>query len=453
MDNNEFLIDPQEATTFALLYGLPLLSWHKLYAPIVQKFGANTWRHSRNLATALSRIVVRPNVDTLYSTLIFDLSQSNIEITIPDVLEDTFKLFSFFDPYGGNFANVGTGGFYRSGKYLVTHSDGRSSQAGLNGTDSASSDYVGCISSPTFYGTLLVRWGVDPMNQDDVHRWQDQCKINVCATFKKSRADKVPLLEFLTKLYDPSKSSAENVLHLLPHFAPVTAPFATLAAAGIANGVYTTQQSVSLTSAYDAATSMAAAAAKDPESSLTLNDGWTALNTDLVGAYGEHYALRAAVAMSAYLALRHPFAVYPSWNDPSTKDQKLTLGAKEALVITFSGKPLIQKGGFWSLTAYDSDNFLIPNNRGIYALGDRSAINSPDCKSVYGEGAGDDEPFRILVQPADLPPPPEWANNWISAPAGGGQVSLQLRFYVAEKSMLDGSYVYPRMEKISAIVA
>ena len=53
--------------------------------------------------------MVKPNVDTLYSYLVYDLSQSNVEVTIPDVPATEFKLFSFYDPFGDNFANVGTG--------------------------------------------------------------------------------------------------------------------------------------------------------------------------------------------------------------------------------------------------------------------------------------------------------------------------------------------------------
>src|ERR1700761_476864 len=90
---------PQQATTFSLIYGYPLLAWQKFFVEIVQDIGANAWYHSRQLSTADDTEVVKPNVDTLYSEFIFDLSKSNAEITIPDVPAGSFKLFSFYDPF------------------------------------------------------------------------------------------------------------------------------------------------------------------------------------------------------------------------------------------------------------------------------------------------------------------------------------------------------------------
>lgn len=101
--------DPQNATVFSLLYGYPLLAWQKAYVPIIDGVGTNTWEHARILSTPSDKTVVKPNVDTLYSYLVYDLSQSNVEVTIPDVPATEFKLFSFYDPFGDNFANVGTG--------------------------------------------------------------------------------------------------------------------------------------------------------------------------------------------------------------------------------------------------------------------------------------------------------------------------------------------------------
>ena len=87
----------QNATAFSLLYGYPLLAWQKYYTPIVDEVGVNEWRHSRELSEAADRSVVKPNVDTLYSNVILDLSQWNVEITLPDIPAGDFKLFSFYD--------------------------------------------------------------------------------------------------------------------------------------------------------------------------------------------------------------------------------------------------------------------------------------------------------------------------------------------------------------------
>jgi hypothetical protein len=88
----------QNATAFALLYGYPLLAFEKLAPPLLDLVGVNKIVHARVLATAANRTVVKPNVDTLYSTMIFDLSQANVVITVPEIPADQFYLFSYYDP-------------------------------------------------------------------------------------------------------------------------------------------------------------------------------------------------------------------------------------------------------------------------------------------------------------------------------------------------------------------
>ena len=444
--------NPQNATAFSLLYGYPLLAWQSYYAPILEEVGANTWRHSRTLNTAANRTVVKPNVDTLYSQFIYDLSQSNVKITIPDVPAYSFKLFSFYDPFGDNFANIGTGGFYQPGNYLITPYDrpGGSAVPGLQTTNSSSSSYGGTVSSPTPYGTLLVRWGVNATNVGTVHQWQDECSSQVLAPSPDISGPNMPRLESLITVYRASSTPADNVMNLLAHLSPPNAPAATLKAAGISNETYMSQSSVNLTLANATAVTMAAEAATDPGNIVPMNNDWTVLNPKLIGVYGTNYALRTVIAISGYLALRNPFAVYPTWSNASAGNANavLTLGPNEALLLTFTGKPLLQEAGFWSLTAYGGDYFLIPNAMDVYALGDRSNITYPNGRRVYGGNIANDGSFQILLQPADVTPPANWTSNWLPAPASGGQVIPQLRFFVAEKGLIDGTYAYPKLERI-----
>jgi hypothetical protein len=201
---------------------------------------------------------------------------------------------------------------------------------------------------------------------------------------------------------------------------------------------------------------LAAEAATDPNNLQPTNDGWLVLNPDIIGTYGTNYALRTVIAISGYLALRGPFAIYPTWSNGSdvSATSTLDIASDEALLFTFSGKPPLDEGGFWSLTVYGGDYYLIPNKDDVYALGDRSNITYPDGQRVYPSGGGsgnDDGVFQILLQPADVAPPTNWTSNWVPAPAGGGAVVPQLRFYVAKPPLTDGSYKYPIVEKISAI--
>jgi len=223
-----------------------------------------------------------------------------------------------------------------------------------------------------------------------------------------------------------------------------------LTTAGIADGSYSPPSNVSLSSANTsaiAAAGLAGLAARSP-----LNSGWTTSQSNLTGDFGSNYAFRTAVASSGYLMLKAPNAIYPSWSNVTSGASILNLGVNESYIYTFSRKPPLQRLGFWSLTAYGENNFLIDNPRDIYALGDRSNITYPSGQSVYGSNASSlDGHFQILVQAADVTPPANWTSNWLPGPSGGGNLSVLLRWYGAEEELLDGTYVYPVVTKQAAI--
>src|ERR1700712_1103344 len=83
-------ISSQDATEFALLYGYPLLAFQKASAVRVQQFGVNELAYARALSNATAKQVVKPNADTLYGNVVYDLSQDDVAITIPEIPDDTF---------------------------------------------------------------------------------------------------------------------------------------------------------------------------------------------------------------------------------------------------------------------------------------------------------------------------------------------------------------------------
>ena len=441
----------QNATTFALVYGYPLLAWQRYASALINDTGINALHHARDLSTPENRTVVKPNVDTLYSNLIYDLSESDLAVNLPDVPADSFKLFSLYDPYGVNWANVGTGSFFRNGSYLLHWNQAES--AGLRVTNG--SNYVAELSAPSPYGTLLIRWGVNDTNEDVVHDYQDSTTVE-----EVERSDDVFTLEMtprheeLIDAYNASATPAENTLVLVARYEESNSALAgQFGAAGIADGTYEPQSSVNLTLANSTALAQAAQAATNPSSIVTLSNGWYATAPNLIGTYGTNYALRTAVANSGYLALRNPFAVYPNWRNGTAATDNFTVNPDEAVLFTFSGKPPLQQAGFWSLTAYDSDYFLIPNDISTYALGDRSNLTYPDGSPIYGPDADEEQngTFQILMQAADVPPPENWTSNWLPTPAGGGAVVPQLRLFAAERVESNGTYEYPSVTRIAAV--
>jgi hypothetical protein len=173
---------------------------------------------------------------------------------------------------------------------------------------------------------------------------------------------------------------------------------------------------------------------------------------NMTSNFGADYGLRTAVARSGYLTLVSPNALYPAWSNSCGGSGGLgatqySLGPNEMYLYSFYAKSSPQSTGFWGLTAY-AGNYLISNDRIVYALADRSKLTYPDGSSIYSPNASSsDRPFQILVQPADVTPPSNWTNNWLPSSAGGGNMSLVLRWYGATGSLTDGSFIYPVVTK------
>lgn len=58
----------------------------------------NKFSYSPELITPNDTRVVLPNVDTLYSTSVFDLSQKDLELGVPSVDADRYWNYAFYDP-------------------------------------------------------------------------------------------------------------------------------------------------------------------------------------------------------------------------------------------------------------------------------------------------------------------------------------------------------------------
>jgi Protein of unknown function (DUF1254) len=90
-------VDELGATVFSLLYGSPLLAFYQLAGTLTDE-GTNVLGSHNTTATASTHNVVRPNVDTVYAAGTFDLSATDLVLTVPLMEEDRFYLFAFYDP-------------------------------------------------------------------------------------------------------------------------------------------------------------------------------------------------------------------------------------------------------------------------------------------------------------------------------------------------------------------
>lgn len=88
--------------------------------------------------------------------------------------------------------------------------------------------------------------------------------------------------------------------------------------------------------------------------------------------------------------------------------------------------------GFWSVTMYDPEGYLVANPINRYAIGDRDPLQrNPDGS------------LEIYVQHAE---PRGKAANWL--PASASDFNVTLRAYWPDPRILDGSWQPPAVQKV-----
>lgn len=211
--------------------------------------------------------------------------------------------------------------------------------------------------------------------------------------------------------------------------------------AALSSSQYTPPAGINLTAAQTTALTSTQSTVQSPTNLNILTNNWVLQNLATQGDFGTDYASRYYIALNGYLQLVASETLYPSYAPAQIGGT--SLGAREAYLFTFFGRPPVlplqgqsgMQGGFWSLTAYGADQFLIPNQLGRYEIGDRSGITYEDGSAVYPSAnessaspANDTKTFQVLLQPQDVTPPANWTKNWLPAPAGGGELLFLRKF-------------------------
>ena len=92
------------------------------------------------------------------------------------------------------------------------------------------------------------------------------------------------------------------------------------------------------------------------------------------------------------------------------------------------------RGGFWSLTMYDKDAFMLadtPNGRV-----DIGTVNLDANELTFGDDG------TLTLRPGhEEPTDPAGRTNWLPSPAD--QFCLIIRAYISEDPILKGSYAFP----------
>ncbi|KAJ6477196.1 hypothetical protein C8R47DRAFT_985096, partial [Mycena vitilis] len=427
-------------------YGTPLTQYVIFGNSIANKSGGewktNSFHHETTLANASYHTIVLPNVDTVYSEALIDLSMSNVVATMPPLEPGRYYVWPFYDVYGNNFCNLGTTANSHPGKYLITYN--ASNPSCVSRFLDGDGEYVGVISMPTPYGASLLRIQVDNSSDVDHVVSSVQGNFTLSAVLFPHRVAPPLTRSLLNDGFDIT-DAATYLMELTARLAAFNPPEVasdvawvaqTLRLAGMNHGYYTTPPEVNLPEAYSKARSeIAAVKAKF----LSLGNGWAGFPDDLAANFHSHYAVRAFVSLKGYMEVNSTDALYPTYAIDEI------LYSNQSYIVKFSGKPEVS--GFWSLTilghtAYNlQPGYLVPNNGSVYSLSDRDNITYPDGKLVSSTRPDSKAPFYMLLQSTDYDVSPDWQFNWLPTPADGAQFKFIFRLYGPEKEQSD--YTYP----------
>lgn len=372
--------------------------------------------HSQSLANDEFKMVVTPNVDTLYTQAWVDLSEEPMIYRMPK--SDRFFNVQILDAWT-NTSDV----LKEPGDYALV-------KTGWNGELPAN---VTRVDVPTNTAWMICRMVVD--DEKDINRVkgiQSNMKLVPLSSYNsindynppRGKYDKVndfvPVQKVLSMTPKEFFDSANNLMLFNPPSTEDAEMVVKLASVGIGPGLtfdnsflpenFATKWSDMLKNLKE---KLFAEASKY---TIPLGD-WRYFGKP-IGDFGNAYMYRAAIALGGLGANTIDVAIYPKV-DNDHNGEALN-GAKE-YVIHMESAPPVLKDGFWSITAYGQDDFLIKNPINRYCINDRSK-----CK--YNEDGSLDIIVSKESQDSNM-------ENWL--PVGEGEFHLYMRIY------------YPDMNEIS----
>lgn len=324
------------------------------------------------------------------------------------------------DSYGENYVTFGATTGAEPGTYLVTPA--RSSNTSGTLQPDPSGRYEGVLQAPNTFGVAMIRILLENNTTEDLAAVNEIQTRFSCALVDRA-GDNTPIGPPLTSDifavdYNASDAQLRYILDLTARFTQTEPPAlvgneslippktkAPLSAAGIdpASGTYTPPHGVNMTAAAQSHEAALTYAGTSNETNLDLGNDWKMFRPGYIGTFGTHYAARAYIAREAYLGMVPSEAIYPFY-----VDETFSLGANESYRVQFSGRPPLESVGFWSVTMYNADGYLVENVIHRYNIDDRSNLTYPGGALVYGSGDVNST-FEVLVQSAT--PPDEYVSK------------------------------------------
>jgi len=395
----------------------------------------NEFHHFRAFPDVEFRTVVRPNFDTLYSTLWADMTKEPIIVSVPDS-GGLYYLLPMLDMWTDVFASPGwrtTGTKPGHYAYVAPGWQGKLPRG------------VTRIDVPTPYGWMIGRTKASVKTYDDVHKFQDGLKVTPLSQWGKKRVParfkidrsvdmKTPPLKQVNSM--SGKQFFEYAARLMtlhpPHITDVDI-VARMNRIGIVAGQELDFDKLDpvVQKALQRAPAGGVKALKAHLPTIgAMENGWAVMREN-AGVYGVDFLQRATITLAGLGCNKPVDAVYPLI--VSDADGKTPTGDQD-YVLHFDKDELPPVQAFWSLTMYDVEGFQVANPINRYAIGDRDALK------YKADGSLD-----LYIQAGS--PGKAKESNWLPAPKEG-TLGLTMRLYAPERSVLDGTWKPPVLQHV-----
>jgi len=437
-------------TTAAMgyVYGFPLVLMDETRAGMTGperscRLGAdiNTFKNVYEIPDETFKAVVRPNVDTLYTAAMLDLSEGPMLLDMPAVDEDRYTLMALLDAWSNNFAGVGTQSHGTdAGHYMIAGPGWRGlTPRGYERIDSPT-DLVWVIGRTEIKG---------PDDLPNVHAIQDQYVLTPLQPVIGRRAGAVSGSDEevnckqdyeLTPPIDVVKNlSGEEYFERLSRLMEDNPPpredrwmVKTLTSAGLISDGRGSVPERSLREKKELDLGVALGQASLDGAVRTLGLGGWGPNPDKIplGDFGRRYFVRGVVAQVGFGANKN---VYATYQNTMRDSRRMRLDGKHTYTWTLKEDDLPPVDAFWSMTVY-KDNGFIGDNPNAEALGvERYAVSS-NSGLVADDGL-------VTVYLSHEPPQGVPLSNWLPVPAE--EFQLTLRFYAPHEAILKNEWEIP----------
>ena len=402
----------------AYIYGYPLVVMEQTKEKmLITRAPINQFYYSQTLASPEFQDIVTPNSNTLYFTAWLDLSKGPVVLHVPENKSGRYYTVQMLDAYTNTFQNVSNRSARgKEGAYAVVGPVWKGNVTAQK------------INTPTNTVWLIGRIEVDD-REDLARAVAFERQFTLTPLQGKPRTQQITLSrQVVQKMGEHPLAFYKIMTQAIKQNPPPPCDHVLLDQFKLVG--------IDATKGFDVRdldpTTIAGLtrAAKDAQSiiehaskGIPTENGWVIGYG--IGTYGDQFLLRAIVAYSGLGANIPAEELYAR----AFVDEKgMPLNGANRYILHFNKNQIPEVYGFWSLTMYGPDFYLVPNPIKRYSIGDLTKglkYNNDGSLDLYLQ--------RIVPKGKE--------SNWLPAPTSG--FNLVLRMFVPKPAMLDGHYMVP----------